>query len=79
VRLDRPKRSESDRNRVVDRGAVAIRDLNDVEAPAASKIAPLEERVSLDDEIKQLRNQLARKLHLQNNQLRKMLERFDRT
>jgi len=32
----------------------------------------------LDDEIRQLRSQLAKKLRLQNAQLRKMLERFDR-
>ncbi|CAN7752470.1 hypothetical protein [Rhizobium sp. LjRoot258] len=31
----------------------------------------------LDDEIRQLRSQLAKKLQLQNAQLRKMLERFD--
>ncbi|KQV12197.1 hypothetical protein ASC97_13605 [Rhizobium sp. Root1203] len=34
---------------------------------------------SLDDEIKQLRGQLAQKLSLQNAHLRKMLERFDRS
>ncbi|ANM13297.1 MULTISPECIES: hypothetical protein [unclassified Rhizobium] len=33
---------------------------------------------SLDDEIRVLRDQLARKLTLQNAQLRKMLERFER-
>ncbi len=32
---------------------------------------------SLDDAIKQLRIQLAQKLHLQNDQLKKMLARFD--
>ncbi|MGK9338502.1 hypothetical protein [Sinorhizobium meliloti] len=32
---------------------------------------------TLDEEIKMLRNQLAQKLHLQNAQLKKMLERFD--
>ncbi|CAK10370.1 hypothetical protein GYN07_33985 (plasmid) [Rhizobium leguminosarum bv. viciae 248] len=34
--------------------------------------------MSLDDEIRVLRDQLARKLTLQNAQLRKMLERFER-
>ncbi|ASS58942.1 hypothetical protein [Rhizobium leguminosarum] len=34
--------------------------------------------MSLDDEIKVLRDQLARKLTLQNAQLRKMLDRFER-
>ncbi|QFI70613.1 hypothetical protein EKH55_5739 (plasmid) [Sinorhizobium alkalisoli] len=32
---------------------------------------------TLEEEIKMLRTQLARKLHLQNVQLKKMLERFD--
>ena len=36
-----------------------------------------DEVVSLDEEIRQLRRQLAHKLHLQNVQLKKMLERFD--
>lgn len=36
-----------------------------------------DEVLGLDDEIQQLRIQLARKLHLQNVQLKKMLERFD--
>jgi hypothetical protein len=34
---------------------------------------------SLDEEIRQLRSQLAHKLHLQNVQLSKMLSRFDRS
>lgn len=37
----------------------------------------LAEVAGLDKDIKQLRNHLARKLHLQNVQLKKMLERFD--
>ncbi|MQB45854.1 hypothetical protein [Rhizobium sp. ICMP 5592] len=36
-----------------------------------------DEAVSLDEEIKQLRGQLAQKLHLQNVQLKKMLQRFN--
>ena len=36
-----------------------------------------DEVASLDEEIRQLRRQLAHKLHLQNVQLKKMLERFD--
>ncbi|WP_210199521.1 hypothetical protein [Rhizobium sp. R339] len=52
--------------------------------PAAIQSAPLAAPVvsnnfqDLDDEIRQLRSQLAKKLQLQNAQLRKMLERFDR-
>ncbi|EHK76690.1 hypothetical protein SM0020_17172 [Sinorhizobium meliloti CCNWSX0020] len=35
------------------------------------------ELATLDEEIKMLRTQLAQKLHLQNVQLKKMLERFE--
>ena len=38
-----------------------------------------QEAANLDDEIKQLRIRLAQKLHLQNDQLRKMLERFEQS
>ncbi|MGV1760499.1 hypothetical protein ACQZ6F_27590 [Rhizobium sp. A22-96] len=38
-----------------------------------------DEAANLDDDIKQLKDQLAQKLRLQNAQLRKMLERFDRS
>jgi hypothetical protein len=36
-----------------------------------------DEVASLDEDLKHLRIQLARKLHLQNDQLKKMLKRFD--
>ncbi|NTF97900.1 hypothetical protein [Rhizobium rhizogenes] len=36
-----------------------------------------DDAVNLDEEIKQLRSQLAQKLHLQNSQLKKLLQRFD--
>jgi hypothetical protein len=39
----------------------------------------VDEAASVDEEIKRLRTQLAHKLILQNAQLRKMLERFDRS
>lgn len=45
-------------------------------SPAAPTVS--DETISLDEEIKLLRNQLARKLQLQNAQLKKMLERFER-
>jgi hypothetical protein len=41
--------------------------------------SPFEEAASVDEEIKRLRTQLAPKLVLQNAQLKKMLERFDRS
>ncbi|MBP2449592.1 hypothetical protein [Rhizobium leguminosarum] len=45
-----------------------------------SRAAPTvpNDTISLDEEIKLLRNQLARKLRLQNAQLKRMLERFER-
>jgi hypothetical protein len=54
-----------------------------VEAVAAVSPKPpvvytISAELSLDEEIKVLRGQLARKLRLQNAQLRKMLERFAR-
>ncbi|SEI12460.1 hypothetical protein SAMN05216228_102482 [Rhizobium tibeticum] len=52
------------------------------ETDRAVQTPPLEdpfigEVTGLDEDIKQLRNQLAQKLKLQNDQLKKMLERFD--
>jgi hypothetical protein len=38
-----------------------------------------DEAASLDEDIKQLEDQLAQKLRLQNAQLRRMLERFERS
>ncbi|MBP2444059.1 hypothetical protein [Rhizobium leguminosarum] len=38
---------------------------------------PVDEAIALDDEILQLRVQLATKLEMQNSQLRKMLARFE--
>jgi hypothetical protein len=47
-------------------------------APPAVVAASDDETTSLDDEIRVLRGQLVRKLRLQNAQLKKMLERFER-
>jgi predicted nucleic acid-binding Zn ribbon protein len=47
------------------------------QVPPARSI-PSNKTLSLDDEIRVLRGQLAKKLRLQNAQLRKMLERFER-
>jgi hypothetical protein len=46
--------------------------------PSAAAPSVSDDTISLDDEIKLLRNQLARKLQLQNAQLKRMLERFER-
>ncbi|MCG5478618.1 hypothetical protein [Sinorhizobium alkalisoli] len=45
--------------------------------PLSSRDLFFQEVGTLEEEIKMLRTQLARKLHLQNVQLKKMLERFD--
>ncbi|MBB3571104.1 hypothetical protein [Rhizobium sp. BK491] len=46
--------------------------------PSAAAPSASDDTISLDEEIKLLRNQLARKLQLQNAQLKRMLERFER-
>jgi len=46
--------------------------------PSAAAPSVSDDTISLDEEIKLLRNQLAHKLQLQNVQLRRMLQRFER-
>ncbi|MHC2569551.1 hypothetical protein [Rhizobium leguminosarum] len=53
--------------------AVPVKNVSQV-----SKVSHPAEEMNLDEEIRVLRGQLARKLKLQNAQLRKMLERFER-
>ena len=72
-KLERTKRTRTDT--VAQRAAVADRDKSAQDS--SSREAFLKEAASLDEDIKQLRIQLARKLHLQNDQLKKMLKRFD--
>lgn len=45
--------------------------------PSSSRDVFFHEATTLDEEIQMLRTELAQKLHLQNGQLKKMLERFD--
>jgi hypothetical protein len=45
--------------------------------PSAAAPSVSDDTISLDEEIKVLRSQLARKLQLQNAQLRRMLQRFE--
>lgn len=72
-RPGRGKRTRTDM--VAQSAAVAHRDQG---APtSSSREAFFDEVAGLDEEIKQLRTQLAQKLHLQNVQLKKMLARFD--
>jgi hypothetical protein len=47
--------------------------------PSVSENPFFDEAASLDEDIRQLKDQLAQKLRLQNAQLRKMLERFERS
>ncbi|MDF0700396.1 hypothetical protein PYR71_28760 [Rhizobium sp. MC63] len=46
--------------------------------PQAIRVNDTANEINLDEEIRLLRGQLARRLKLQNEQLRKMLERFER-
>ncbi|NNH67740.1 hypothetical protein [Rhizobium laguerreae] len=46
--------------------------------PSRTVSAASEDAINFDEEIRLLRNQLARKLQVQNTQLKRMLERFDR-
>ena len=72
-RKGRAKRTRTDM--VAQSTAVANKDQN--AQSSSSREAFFGEVAGLDEEIRQLRIQLAQKLHLQNVQLKKMLERFD--
>ena len=73
-RAPRTKRAKRTRTDVVsDSTAVAIGD----QSAQSSCFRFFDEVARLDEEIMQLRSQLTQKLHLQNAQLTKMLERFN--
>jgi hypothetical protein len=75
-RTKRSAPAKKDRVQLVARSMV----VTELDQSAQSSFATdpfFEVTASLDEEIKQLRRQLAQKLSLQNVQLRKMLERFD--
>ncbi|NKL12569.1 hypothetical protein GFL78_11335 [Rhizobium leguminosarum bv. viciae] len=77
---DAPKPSQ------IDEGAARKRSRRDKKAEAIAVVLPPSSRapavsgdaISLDEEIRVLREQLARKLQTQNAQLKRMLERFER-
>ncbi|ULJ74390.1 hypothetical protein [Rhizobium gallicum] len=71
----RAKRTRSD---VVARKTAVANRAESAVSSSSSEVF-FDEVAGLDEEIKQLRIQLARKLHLQNIQLKKMLARFDIT
>ncbi len=73
-RAPRTKPAKRTRTEMVsDSSAVATGD----QSAQSSSFRFFDEVQSLDEEIMQLRSQLAQKLHLQNAQLTKMLERFN--
>jgi hypothetical protein len=71
-KLERTKRTRAD---TIAQSAASVRDKTD--QASSSREAFFDEVVDLDEDIKQLKIQLARKLHLQNDQLKNMLKRFD--
>lgn len=75
-RIPSPSTRKRAARRRVDRGGTAQPDT--FELAPAQRGGPHDSARELDHEIRQLRLQLAQKLELQNAQLRKMLERFDR-
>jgi hypothetical protein len=75
-RQRRPAPGKSSRADVVQRNLVTNKDQP---ARASSRKSFFDEVAGVDEEIRQLRVRLTQKLHLQNDQLKKMLERFDRS
>ncbi|MBY3219465.1 hypothetical protein [Rhizobium laguerreae] len=75
-----PKSSEIDESSARKRGRQAkkakVVDVDSQPSPRVSIVSV--DAISLDGEIRLLRDQLARKLRLQNAQLKRMLERFER-
>lgn len=77
-RAPQAKRPARARRARIDRNAKPTGPTNeDQTAQSSPPPAFFDEVASIDEEIRQLRRQLAHKLHLQNIQLKKMLERFD--
>ena len=75
-RPKRPERAKRTRTDMVAQSpAIAHRDQN--AQASSSRETFFEEVAVLDEDIKQLRIQLAQKLHLQNDQLKRMLARFE--
>lgn len=76
-RIKRPAPAKRVRARAVAQSVVDTNKGQSSQTLSTGKSAFLDEVVGLDEEIHQLKNQLAQKLYLQNVQLKKMLERFD--
>jgi len=75
-RIKRPERGKRTNAHVAAKSAVAPKRHQSLQ-PSSPRDLFYHEVATLDDEIKMLRTQLAQKLHLQNVQLKKMLERFE--
>lgn len=75
-RIKPREREKRDSAQVAAQSAVAPKHHQSLQ-PSSSRELFFHEAATLDEEIKTLRTQLAQKLHLQNVQLKKMLERFD--
>jgi hypothetical protein len=75
-RTKRPARTKRTRTDMVSEKTAAANSEQSAQS-SSSRESFFDEVASLDKEIRQLRSQLAQKLHLQNIQLIKMLERFD--
>jgi hypothetical protein len=70
--------SPSGRARSGKRRGLSVKDESkDIAPEPAQQLQPKDETLALDYEIRRLRSQLAKKLELQNSQLRKRLERFE--
>lgn len=81
---DKPKRPRTVRPQTLNRRAAALTNaqgLKEAEQPAMAQpvaVNPFYAEVTeLDEEVNQLRQRLAQKLRAQNDQLKKMLERFE--
>jgi hypothetical protein len=78
-----PSRQEKAAHAKRTRAVVAVQGAaianRDEPAQTPSQDSFFDEVAGVDEEIRQLRVQLAQRLHLQNVQLKKMLERFDRS
>ncbi|WOS65595.1 hypothetical protein [Sinorhizobium fredii] len=75
-RIKRRERRRRANAQVAAQRAVAPKHLQSLQ-PSSSRDLFFHEVATLDEEIEMLRTQLAQKLHLQNVQLKKMLERFE--
>ncbi|WP_037427152.1 hypothetical protein [Sinorhizobium sp. CCBAU 05631] len=75
-RIKRRERGERANAQVAAQSAVPPKPHQSVQ-PSSSRDLFFHEVATLDEEIEMLRTQLAQKLHLQNVQLKKMLERFE--